>query len=175
MDVVADWGYIFINSLITKEKHMTSTTLSLFPQWAQIHKSLDPFTVGFDDVLDQIRDISESVAKATPGYPPYNIKQVKDNKYVIEMAVAGFAKTDIEVTLEGNKLVIKGNTQETDDANSYIFKGIANRNFVRQFTLADKIEIKDAEIVNGMLKVWLENIVKAQDAIKKISIKEKSE
>ena len=49
---------------------MTSTTLSLFPQWASLHKSLDPFTVGFDDVLDQIRDISETVAKATPGYPP---------------------------------------------------------------------------------------------------------
>jgi molecular chaperone IbpA len=88
------------------------------------------------------------------------------------MAVAGFAKTDIEVTLEGNKLVIKGAAKEDDvEDKNYIFKGIANRNFVRQFTLADKIEIKDAEIVNGMLKVWLENLVKAQDAIKKISIK----
>jgi molecular chaperone IbpA len=150
---------------------MTSTTLSLFPQWASLSKSLDPFTVGFDDVLDQIRDISETVAKATPGYPPYNIKQVKDNKYVIEMAVAGFAKTDIEVTLDGNKLVIKGAVVEADDTDNYIFKGIANRNFTRQFTLADKIEIKDAEIANGMLKVWLENIVKAQDAVKKIAIK----
>jgi molecular chaperone IbpA len=150
---------------------MTSTTLSLFPQWASLSKSLDPFTVGFDDVLDQIRDISETVAKATPGYPPYNIKQVKDNKYVIEMAVAGFAKTDIEVTLDGNKLVIKGAVVEADDTDNYIFKGIANRNFTRQFTLADKIEIKDAEIANGMLKVWLENIVKAQDAVKKIAVK----
>jgi molecular chaperone IbpA len=153
---------------------MTSTNL-LFPQWASLSKSLDPFTVGFDGVLDQIRDISETVAKATPGYPPYNIKQVKENKYVIEMAVAGFAKTDIEVTLEGNKLVIKGNTQEAEEAASYIFKGIANRNFVRQFTLADKVEIKDAEIANGMLKVWLENMVKAQDAVKKISVKSKDE
>ena len=149
---------------------MTSTNL-LFPQWASLSKSLDPFTVGFDDVLDQMRDISETVAKATPGYPPYNIKQVKDNKYVIEMAVAGFGKTDIEVTLDGNKLVIKGAVVEGDDADNYIFKGIANRNFTRQFTLADKIEIKDAEIANGMLKVWLENIVKAQDAVKKIAIK----
>jgi len=149
---------------------MTSTNL-LFPQWASLSKSLDPFTVGFDDVLGQIRDISETVAKATPGYPPYNIKQVKDNKYVIEMAVAGFGKTDIEVTLDGNKLVIKGAVVEGDDADNYIFKGIANRNFTRQFTLADKIEIKDAEIANGMLKVWLENIVKAQDVVKKIAIK----
>ena len=154
---------------------MTSTNL-LFPQWATLSKSLDPFTVGFDDVLDQIRDISETVAKATPAYPPYNIKQVKDNKYVIEMAVAGFAKTDIEVTLEGNKLVIKGAVVDSsDDKDNYIYKGIANRNFNRAFTLADKVEIKDAEITNGMLKVWLENMVKVQDAVKKITVKSKDE
>ena len=155
---------------------MTSTTLSLFPQWTNLHKSLDPFTVGFDDVLNQIREVSETVAKATPGYPPYNIKQVKENKYVIEMAVAGFAKTDIEVTLEGNKLVIKGSViDSSDDTDNYIYKGIANRNFNRAFTLADKVEIKDAEIANGMLKVWLENMVKAQDAVKKITVKSKDE
>jgi molecular chaperone IbpA len=154
---------------------MTSTNL-LFPQWANLSKTLDPFTVGFDDVLDQIRDISETVAKATPGYPPYNIKQVKDNKFVIEMAVAGFAKTDIEVTLEGNKLVIKGAVVDSsDDKDNYIYKGIANRNFARSFTLADKVEIKDAQIANGMLKVWLENMVKAQDAVKKITVKSKDE
>jgi molecular chaperone IbpA len=136
---------------------------------------LDPFSVGFDDVLEQIRDITETVAKTTPNYPPYNIKQVDDNKYVIEMAVAGFAKTDIEVTLEGNKLVIKGETKEAEDAATYIFKGIANRNFVRQFTLADKVEIKDAEIANGMLKVWLQNMVKVQDAVKKITVKSKDD
>jgi molecular chaperone IbpA len=154
---------------------MTSTNL-LFPQWSSLSKSLDPFSVGFDDVLNQIRDISETVAKATPAYPPYNIKQVKDNKYVIEMAVAGFAKTDIEVTLEGNKLVIKGAVVDSsDDKDNYIYKGIANRNFNRAFTLADKVEIKDAEITNGMLKVWLENMVKVQDAVKKITVKSKDE
>jgi molecular chaperone IbpA len=154
---------------------MTSTNL-LFPQWSSLSKSLDPFSVGFDDVLNQIREVSETVAKATPGYPPYNIKQVKENKYVIEMAVAGFAKTDIEVTLEGNKLVIKGAVADSsDDKDNYIYKGIANRNFNRAFTLADKVEIKDAEITNGMLKVWLENMVKVQDAVKKITVKSKDE
>ena len=153
---------------------MTSTNL-LFPQWATLSKSLDPFSVGFEDVLDQIRDISETVSKASPGYPPYNIKQVKENKYVIEMAVAGFAKTDIEVTLEGNKLVIKGAVVDSSGDDNYIYKGIANRNFNRAFTLADKVEIKDAEITNGMLKVWLENMVKVQDAVKKITVKSKGE
>ena len=151
---------------------MTATTLTtFFPHLETLSKSLDPFTVGFDDVLTQIQEISQNATKSVPGFPPYNIKQVKDNKYVIEMAVAGFAKQDIEVTLEGNKLVIKGSTKEDDSEDSYLFKGIANRNFTRQFTLADKVEIKDAEIVNGMLKVWLENLVKAQGAVKKITIK----
>ena len=133
---------------------------------------LQPYTVGFDDTLSTIRKIAEQSAKAV-GYPPYNIKQVNENKFVIEMAVAGFAKTDIEMTLDGNKLVIKGASK--DDAESeYVYKGIANRNFERSFTLADRVEIKDAELVNGMLKVWFENIVKTQDAIKKIQIKEKT-
>ena len=154
---------------------MTST-LSLFPQWDKIHKSFDPFTIGFDDVIDKLQSMHTEMSKATPGYPPYNIKQVKDNKYVIEMAVAGFAKTDIEVTLEGSKLVIKGATVESsEDDSSYIYKGIANRNFNRSFTLADKVEIKDAEIANGMLRVWLENMVKVQDAVKKITVKTKDE
>jgi molecular chaperone IbpA len=130
-----------------------------------------PYSVGFDDTLETIRKVAEQSAKAV-GYPPYNIKQVKDNKYVIEMAVAGFAKTDIEMTLDGNKLVIKGSSKD-DPESEYVYKGIANRNFERSFTLADKVEIKDAELVNGMLKVWLESIVKTQDAIKKIQIKQK--
>jgi molecular chaperone IbpA len=130
-----------------------------------------PYSVGFDDTLDTIRKVAEQSAKSI-GYPPYNIKQVKDNKYVIEMAVAGFAKADIEMTLDGNKLIIKGACKD-DPESEYVYKGIANRNFERSFTLADKVEIKDAELVNGMLKVWLESIVKTQDAIKKIQIKQK--
>jgi len=73
-------------------------------------------------------------------------------------------------------LVIKGAAVESaDDPASFIYKGIANRNFTRSFTLADKVEIKDAEIANGMLKVWLENMVKAQDMVKKITVKSKDE
>ena len=143
---------------------------SLFPQL----RTLEPFTVGFDKLFDQLQEVSANVTKNAPNWPPYNIKQVKDNKYVIEMAVAGFGKSDIEVTLDGNKLVIKGESKDSEDEN-YVWKGIANRAFQRTFTLNDKIEIKDAELANGMLKVWLENMVKAQDSIKKISVKTKDE
>ena len=138
----------------------------------QFHKTFAPSTVGFDDVLKQIQEAQDNISKVVPKYPPYNIKQVKDNKYVIEMAVAGFAKSDIEVTLDGKKLVIKGNAKDEEvDDSQFVFKGIANRDFAHTFTLADKVEIKDAELVNGMLKVWLESLVKVQDSVKKIAIK----
>ena len=133
-------------------------------------KRFDPFTIGFNDVFDEFEKLSKQVAK-TATYPPYNIRRVSDNKYVIEMAVAGFAKTDIELTLEGNKLVVTGNAADEAAPESFLFKGIANRNFSREFTLADKVEIENAEIVNGMLKIGLANMVKAQDAIKKIAVK----
>jgi molecular chaperone IbpA len=120
-----------------------------------------------------MREAAAAASKAV-SYPTYNIKQVKENKYVIEMAVAGFSKSDIEMTLDGNKPVIKAATKD-DETDEYLYKGIANRAFERTFTLADKVEIKDAELVNGMLKVWLENMVKAQDAVKKISIKESAD
>ena len=141
-------------------------TSLLFPK-------LDHFMIGFDPMIDMLKAASKDVAKYAPSYPPYNIKQIKENKYVIEMAVAGFSKTDIEITLEGNKMIVKGATNDDDE--NYLHKGIANRSFERQFTLADKIEIKDAEIANGMLRVWLENMITAQDAIKKIGIKSKDE
>jgi len=152
-------------------------TTSLLPSLFDFHKTLDPFTVGYDKFFKDIEEVTKNVTKNVPSYPPYNIKQVSKNKYVIEMAVAGFAKSDIEITLEGNKLVIKGAAKEDElkEEENFLFKGIANRNFTRSFTIADKIEIGQAEMVNGMLRVWLENLVQTQDTIKKIAIKEKKD
>ena len=146
-------------------------TTSLLPSLFDL-KKFDPFTVGYDKFFADLEDLAKTASKSV-AYPPYNIKAVGKDKYVIEMAVAGFAKTDIEISLQGNKLVVEGSAQEEDknELQDFIFKGIANRNFTRTFNLADKIEIKDAEIVNGMLKVWLENLVQTNEAIKKIAIK----
>ena len=136
-----------------------------------LSKQFDPFSIGFDRVLADIQEINELAAKQVQKYPPYNIKQVNDKKWVIEMAVAGFAKSDIELTLDGNKLTIKGAAKEDDSLETYVHKGIANRDFSHTFKLADQVEIGNAEMVNGMLKVWLESLVKTQDNIKKIAIK----
>lgn len=143
----------------------------LVNQSSPFSKNFDAFTVGFDKLVDEIRDASEK-AKKSVSYPPYNIKQVDENNYVIEMAVAGFGKTDIDISLDNNKLTVSGHVEtEEQEGTEYLWKGIANRAFQRTFTLADTIEVQSAEMVNGMLKLGLQNIVKANDAIKKIAIK----
>ena len=148
---------------------LPSQLTSLFTQF-------DPMSVGFDKTFKLLSDQMESIGKNVPGYPPYNIKKVAEDKYVIELAVAGFAKTDLEITLDGGKLTIAGKTKDAsdmDNANAYYFyKGIAERAFTRTFTLADSVEIKNAEMVNGILKVWLENFIPEHKKPKKIDIKD---
>ena len=101
-------------------------------------------------------------------------KQVKENKYVIEMAVAGFAKQDIELEFVDSNLIIKGNVESSEDEDkNYLFKGISDRAFTRQFKLADNVEIKGADLFNGMLKIWLEAIIPEHKKPKKIEVKQK--
>ena len=135
--------------------------------WA---KTLDPFFVGFDSTYDRICKTHEELAKIATSYPPYNIKKIDENKYIVELAVAGFTKQDIEITLEDSKMVIKGNCK--DDTENYLFKGIAARAFTRTFALTDTIEVKNADMVNGMLKIFLENIIPEHKKPKKIDIGE---
>lgn len=125
------------------------------------------FSVGFDESIKRLEQFSKT-AKSL-GYPPYNIIKTDDNKYVIELAVAGFGKQDIELELKENTLSISGKI-ESDNDSSYIYKGIADRGFVRKFNLADTVEIKNAQLINGMLRVWLENIIPENKKPKKIEI-----
>jgi molecular chaperone IbpA len=133
----------------------------------------DPFAIGFDKLFDRFKDLQTQAAKAVT-YPPYNIKKTGDNTYIIEMAVAGFGKQDIEITLEDNTLKINGNTSNEVDDKNYLFKGIAERPFARTFTLADTVEIKNAVLINGMLRIFLDNIV-PQKKTKKVNINEPAE
>ena len=134
-------------------------------------KDMDKFLVGFDDTYNRMAKFHDDLTKNIPNYPPYNIRKVDDNKYVIELAVAGFAKQDIDITFEDNKLIISGKTQDASDDN-FIFKGIANRVFTRTFLLDEHIEIKDAGMMNGMLKIALEKIIPEHKKPKKIEVKE---
>ena len=138
-----------------------------------VFKDFDKFFVGFDDTYNRLAKIHDDITQNIPNYPPYNIKKVDDNKYVIELAVAGFAKQDIEITIEDNKLIVKGNA--ADDTDNFIFKGIANRAFTRTFALDDQIEIKDAALFNGMLKIALDRIIPEHKKPRKIEVKEPQE
>jgi molecular chaperone IbpA len=134
-------------------------------------KDFDRFFVGFDDQFNRMAKMHDDLTKNIPNYPPYNIKKTGDNTYVIEIAVAGFARQDIEIELDGGNMVIKGSAKNEEEENNFLYKGIANRNFTRTFALEDQIEIKDAEMFNGMLKVFLERIIPEHKKPKKIEIK----
>jgi molecular chaperone IbpA len=140
-----------------------------------VFKDFDKFFVGFDDQLTKFQKLHNDIAKNIPNYPPYNIKKVDDTHYTIELAVAGFGQTDIDIELADGKLVVRGNTNSESEEGNFLFKGIANRAFTRAFALNDEVVVNDAEIVNGMLKIALERLVPEQKQPKKIPVRQKSD
>ena len=140
-----------------------------------LFKDFDKLYIGFDEQFNKLAKIHDELTKNIPNYPPYNIKKTGDNTYVIEVAVAGFAKQDIEIDLTDGKMVIKGNVENEEQEDNFLFKGIAARPFTRTFVLNDQVEVKDAEMFNGMLKVFLERIIPEHKKPKKIEVKEKAE
>lgn len=143
--------------------------MTFVPQLPAAFKDFDKFFVGFDDTYNKLSKLHDDITKNIPNYPPYNIRKVEDNKYVIELAVAGFSTSDVEITFEDNKLIVSGKTH--DDADNFLFKGIANRAFTRTFALDDQIVIDNAEMVNGMLKIALDRIVPEHKKPRKIEVK----
>ena len=124
-------------------------------------------SIGFDNVLERFREANELLTKSS-NYPPYNIKKVDDEHFVIEMAVAGFGKQNLDIELKNGELTITGSLES--DETDYIYQGIANRAFTRKFTLADTVVVKNAELINGLLKIALERYVPEEKKAKKIDI-----
>ncbi len=111
-----------------------------------------PFLVGFD----QLEQVFDKVSKnAGEGYPPYNIEQLNEITMRISLAVAGFARNDLNISIEGNQLIIHGRQEDDSDHKTYLHRGIAARQFVRKFVLADGMEVKDAFMENGLLHIDL--------------------
>jgi molecular chaperone IbpA len=138
-------------------------------------KDLDKFFVGFDEQFNRLQKLHDDVTKNIPNYPPYNIKKVDDTHYVIEMAVAGFGQNEIDIEIDGGKLIVKGNVASVEDEENFLFKGIAARAFTRSFALNDQVEVKDAELFNGMLKIALERMIPEVAKPKKVPVKAKGE
>ena len=130
-----------------------------------------PFSVGFDRVFDRLVDYGTTYE--TGGFPPYNIRKTDDFRHVIEIALAGFSKDEIEVVLTDGVLVVKSADllADKDPNEGFVHKGIAKRAFTRKFTLADDIEIKDAKLKNGLLEIELEQIVPEHKKPKVIKVK----
>ena len=132
-----------------------------------------PYSVGFDDLFDRLFDLDIN----SSGYPPYNINKKDENNYLIEMALAGFSKDDVEIEITDNELTVKSRKtgdfeEKTPNGNStLIHQGISNRSFIRKFTLSEEIQIKNAEMKNGMLNISLEKIIPDHKKPKLISIK----
>lgn len=123
-----------------------------------------PQFIGFDSIFNAMDSMLEPVKKAQSNWPPYNVIKNDDGSYAIELAVAGFGKADIDVTVEGNKMTVRGNSSSSDS--NYIYKGIADRSFERTFTLADSVVVKSGEVVNGMLKIMLDAQAEVSKAIR---------
>lgn len=145
------------------------TTLTTFRS-----KDLDNFyrtAVGFDSMFDRIFNDLQSGAKDN-GFPPYNIVKQTDEHYTIEMAVAGFDKSELNVEVKEGMLEVKSNTADVveDENMKYLHKGIAKRNFVRRFSLSDDVIVENADLVNGLLVVSLKRIIPEEKKPRKIEI-----
>ena len=136
-----------------------------------LFKDFDKVFVGFDDQFKRMQQLHDEVTKDIPNYPPFNVRK-NGNTYTIELAVAGFAETEIDVTIDGGKLVVKGNSESKDpEGTDYLFKGIANRAFTRAWAIGDEYEVKDAELFNGVLKIALDQLVPQEKKAKKVPVK----
>ena len=129
------------------------------------------FFVGYDKVVEKLTSIADQSAKLIQNYPPFNLKKVDENKYAIEIALAGFSKEDVQIELDGSKLIITGDVGSKDANETFVFKGISNKPFTREFTLADNVQIQGAEFINGMLVITLSTVIPESNK-KKIHIKD---
>jgi len=128
-------------------------------------------TLGFERFFDDVeRLLSMDVQKVTQSFPPHNIIKLDDTRYVVELAVAGFSKEEIEITAEDGTLTIKGEKKDKDLEVTYLHRGIGTRSFTKQLTIADTVEVKGAEFKDGILRVGLENVIPEHKKPRKIEI-----
>ena len=144
---------------------MVRNTLSLLDNFNQI----TPYAVGFDRIFDNLSRYVDNNATST-GFPPYNIRKEGDYNYVIEMALAGFGKKDIEVEVADGTLSIRSVKENSED-DSTVYRGISYRKFERKFTMADDIVVNDAKLENGMISLELERIVPEEKKPRLVTVK----
>ena len=123
-------------------------------------------TIGFDRLFNELEFVNRTNGQ---GYPPYNIAQINDDEFMISVAVAGFGMDNLEITKDGNQLKIEGTAPKGDEEVNYLHKGIGGRNFRREFTLAEHVDVANAGLELGMLNIHL--VREVPEALKPKTIK----
>ena len=140
-----------------------------------IFNNLRPITVGFDDMFDHFEHMMDDsfFGRTVANFPPYNIVKTGENTYDVELALAGFNKKDIEVEFKENLLTVKSKKQKEtkDEDGNVIHRGISKRMFSKSFTIANDVEVKGAELKDGLLKISMERIIPEHKKAKLIDIK----
>ena len=119
------------------------------------------FSIGFDSMFDRLLGPSTQHVTNSQGYPPYNIRKDGETKYFIELAIAGLNEEDLEVSLQSQILNIRSKKEDSgsEETTNYVHRGIAKRQFEREFTLSDDIIVKGCDLSNGMLTIELEKVI----------------
>ena len=140
-----------------------------------IFNNIRPLNVGFDDMFDHFEHMMDDsfFGRSVGNFPPYNIVKTGENTYDVELALAGFNKKDIEIEYKENVLTVKSKKQEEpkDEDGNIIHRGISKRMFSKSFTIANDVEVKGAELKDGLLKVSMERIIPEHKKAKLIDIK----
>ena len=135
-------------------------------------RDISPFTIGFDRTFDTLSLLANS-KQQTSNYPPYNIRKLSEDKYTIELALAGFEEKEIDIEAAGENLTIKG-SKDKDASEGLVHQGLAARNFTKTFVLSDDMIIKGAALSNGMLYIGIERVIPDEKKPRKINFTTKS-
>jgi molecular chaperone IbpA len=139
---------------------MVSTAMDLFK---------DPFFIGIDRELDRFLNVYGTASRQS--YPPYDLVKLGEDDYILTMAVAGFSRKDLDITVANGTLTVTGEISDSDEDLNYIHKGIASRKFTRTFALGEYMEVKSADMENGMLNISVKRIIPEDKKPKQITIK----
>ena len=135
-------------------------------------RDISPFTIGFDRTFDTLALLANS-KQQTSNYPTYNIRKLSEDKYTIELAVAGFEEEEIDIEAVGENLTIKG-SKDKEASEGLVHQGLAARDFNKTFVLSDDMVIKGAALSNGMLYIGIERIIPEDKKPRKIDFTSKS-
>ena len=128
----------------------------------------DPFLIGFTREVDRLNTLHKN--NSSVSYPPYNVIKFDEDTYSLDLAVAGFDKEDLDISVKDNNLIIKGDKKPVEEEGEYVYRGIATRKFTRSFALGEYMEVAEANVKNGILSVYILRVVPEEKKPKQISI-----